>query len=607
MNSTLAAADWAIIGAFLVLTMGLGLYFSCRAGASVQSFFVSNRELPWLLSGVSLLATSFASDTPLWISSLVRQYGVHYVWQYWAPCIGGTLALVLFARLWRRTGVLTDIELIELRYSGRPAAFLRGWTALATALLFCPVIIGWVTKAMETITREAFQLPEEYRIWTTVCVVVVALISCTLSGLWGVVYTDFVQFAVATVGTIALAVISVNQVGGLDAMVTQLQNQGAWSAHGLDLMPQVGNAAHQMSPWNFIGFFGIIWMHVAYSGGFAAQRLLACKSERDASFAMLTLSVLYYGIICWPWILVALCSIILLPNLGAGVVDDAAYPRMVVQLLPAGLRGLLLASLLAAFMSTISTMFNWGSSYLVNDVYKRFLVRDAKPHHYVTIGRICTVVMAIIGGVVSFAGDNILQLVYIAFLLWGPFAIIGFMRWFWWRMNALGELAASLTGYALALTMVFFPALLDAPIGRLLGTELSFCQDPNLVGARMAFVTLIIGTLNIAVSLLTRPTSPEALRAFLISARPFQWFWRKPIEAFDIRYEAPEGLGRTLVSWVLASISVISLIVGMGNVLLANTAMGWVLIAVFCVTLFLTVRRLNQDFPLQGSGAASKQ
>jgi Na+/proline symporter len=590
------AIDWAVIFLYFAMTLAVGLYFTKRAGKDIDSFFVSDRRLPWFLSGISLIATSFASDTPLWMTDLVRTYGVHYVWQYWAPALGGTLAVVLFARLWRRTGVLTDIELLEVRYSGKWAATLRGWTAFATALFFCPLIIGWVSKAMETITREAMGLPEEYRAWTTALVIGVALVSCMLSGLWGVVYTDLAQFILAFFGTTLLAVISIQQVGGLAEMIERLGGLEGWGGSDLSLLPRVGTGPGDMSIWNFIGYFGILWVHVAQSGGFQSQRLLACKDTRNASFAMLTLSILYYSVICWPWILVALCSMILLPELGPGVEQATAYPRMIVTLLPAGLRGLLLVALLAAFMSTISTMLNWGASYIVNDLYKRFLVREQTAHHYVTVGRLMTFFMALFGGFISYQGESILQLVFIAFVLWGGFAVIGVMRWYWPRMNALGELAASVGAYTLAALMIL-GGVFDGLGRSLMGFEGDLSTDPELLGARMLLMVIVMVALAVGFTYLSPRTSDEKLKEFLVMARPFKFFWKSTLLRLGMDYTEGESPGRTLVSWVLLLVSVYGLLFGIGKFLLGSSLTGVACLVVFAVSLLVSIRRIKQDCP----------
>ncbi len=592
---TLHIIDWCVIGAYLLFTLALGLYFTRRAGKDIDSFFASNHSLPWYLSGISLIATSFASDTPLWITSLVRQQGVHYIWQYWAPAIGGTLAVILFARLWRRVGVLTDIEFMEVRYSGRGAAILRFWTAFATAILLCPLIIGWVTMAMEIITREAMGLPAEFRVWTTALVVAVALLSCALSGLWGVVYTDFMQFVLAVIGTTTLAYLSVREVGGVAAMVEKLGALGSWPGHSLRISPEVGSAPGQMSVWNFIGYFGFLWVSVAQSGGFQAQRLLACKNERHASLAMLTLSTLYYGVICWPWIIVALCSLLLLPDLGVDATHDMAYPRMIVTLMPIGLKGMLLVAMLSAFMSTISTLFNWGASYLVNDVYKRFLVREAAPHHYVNVGRAATVIMAILGGIISFMGENIQQLLSIAFVFWSGASVVQVIRWFWWRMNAWGELAGTVTCYVMT-SLVIFAGVLDNPVQQVFGISTNLSDDPNLLGARMAVVVGSVTLLSIIVSLLTPPVDPERLKAFLLKVKPIGLFWKPVIASLECHYEPAEQIGRTLCGWAMSLTCVVSLIFGIGKLCLGSLWLGIGLLALSCITLWLTVRHLDVDF-----------
>jgi solute:Na+ symporter, SSS family len=592
---TLHVFDWCVIGFYLALTLALGLYFTRRAGKDLDSFFASNHSLPWYLSGVSLIATSFASDTPLWITSLVRQHGVHYIWQFWAPAIGGTLAVVLFARLWRRVGVLTDIEFVEFRYSGKGAAVLRFWTAITTALLLCPLIIGWVTMAMEIITREAMGLPPEFRVWTTALVVVVALLSCALSGLWGVVYTDFLQFILAVIGTTALAYFSIQEVGGIAAMVEKLGSLDSWPGNRLQISPEVGPAPGQMSIWNFIGYFGFLWVSVAQSGGFQAQRLLACKNERHASFAMLTLSTLYYGVICWPWIIVALCSLLLFPDLGAGTTHDLAYPRMIVTLMPVGLKGLLLVAMLSAFMSTISTLFNWGASYLVNDVYKRFLVKEAVPHHYVNVGRVTTVIMAVLGGIISMMGSSIQELLTIAFVFWSGAAMVQVIRWFWWRMNAWGELAGTVTCYGMT-GMVIFWGLLDHPFQSVFGITPNFSDDPNLLGARMALVVGTVTLVSILVSFLTPPTDKEHLKAFVLKVRPIGLFWKPVIASLGGDYTSLDHVGRTLCGWALSLTCVVSLIYAVGKLFLGSSWLGAGLLVLSGTTLWLTVRHLDKDF-----------
>ncbi|AQQ70047.1 Na(+)/glucose symporter [Limihaloglobus sulfuriphilus] len=597
MTETLNFIDWSVIIIFILSMLGVGAFFTRKGSADIESYFISNRSLPWYIAGGSLIATSFAADTPLWITSLVRQYGVYYIWQFWAPLIGAALCVVLFARLWRRLGVMTDIEFLEVRYSGKAAKVLRFYSGTMLAAFFCPLIIGWVTKAMETISREAMGIPEEYRMYSTAGVVATALILCTLSGLYGVVYSDFLQFVIATIGTLILAILAVRHVGGLEAMTEKLSQMSDWNGRNLNIAPSIGSGPTQMSLWNAVGYFGVLWLVVAVSGGYQAQRLLACKDWRHSTLAMYMHTICYYGLVCWPWIIVALCSVIIFPSLGEGVSDDNAYPRMITLLLPAGLRGMVIAAMLAAFVSTISTMFNWGSSYLVNDVYKRFLVKNASKNHYVWIARGGTLLMAAAGGLISFLARDIQQLLSISFVIGASFAVIAMLRWFWWRLNAIGDLAATAVSWTVT-PLILFTDVLDTPARMLLrfNEAADFGSDPNLLGARMSFAIIVVSATAVIVSLLTKPTDMELLKSFLLKARPFGILWKPVIRELDEEYHSDEPVIRTLISWTIATLCVGSLIFGIGKLLLGSPKLGLFLLAVFAVTFIITYIRIDQDY-----------
>ena len=463
---TLSLIDYAVIFGILAILVSIGIHFTRKGSADMDAFFVSGRSLPWYIAGTSMIATSFAADTPLWVTGLVRSHGIHYIWQFWAPLIGSALAVVYFGRKWRRMAFVTDIEFMEARYSGRSAKVLRGWSGAWGALLICPLISAWVIKAMETISREALGLPPSYAVPVTVGVVVITLLMCGFSGLFGVVYTDFIQFLLATFGTLLLAWMAVHEVGGLDALVAKLQNHGDWTGGDLSIAPQIGDAPGQMSIWNAIGYFGFLWIGVALSGGYQAQRLLASKNAAHASYAQLLHTVAYYGLMAWPWIIVALCSIILLPELGTED-QSAAYPRMIVTILPVGLRGLLVAALLAAFISTISTLFNWGSSYLVNDIYRRFINRGATEKSYVMIGRAATALLAVAGASISLMADNIQSLLTLFYVISMAGLVPSVLRWLWWRINGRAELVSLVSGLLVTALLLGF-RVFDAPMAALL-------------------------------------------------------------------------------------------------------------------------------------------
>lgn len=594
--SSLQLVDYIVIICIMSGLIAIGLYFTKKGGEDMDAFFVSGRSLKWYIAGTSMVATSFAADTPLWVSALVRSHGVHYIWQFWAPLIGAVLAVVYFGRKWRRMGFVTDIEFVEARYGGKAAKLLRGWSGLWGALVLCPFISAWVIKAMETISREALGLSPEYQVTVTIVVVAMAVLMCGLSGLFGVVYTDFIQFALATIGTLILAVMAVSAVGGLDSMVTQLQAMDTWSGKELSIRPQFGDQPGQMSIWNGIGYFGFLWIGVGLSGGYQAQRLLASKDAKHASFAQLLHSIVYYAFMAWPWILVALCSMILIPDLGEGVDASAAYPRMIVTVMPVGLRGLLVAALLAAFISTISTLFNWGSSYLVNDIYRRFLNKNATQKNYVMIGRIATVLMAVAGAYISLQADSIQTLLTFFYVLGSATIVPAVLRWFWWRLNGRAELIGMVVGWAMTILLLvtksfdpLFASLLNLPEG------VAFSSDGNLVGARMLFMILTVGGSVVLASFFTATDDMEILKKFVLRARPFPYGWKPVIAQLDEPYSVQEPLLRTMISWAIAGLGVSSILFGVGKLLLGPRSLGLGLMVIGLLAIAETIRRIRYD------------
>ncbi len=577
-----------------------------------------------------MIATSFAADTPLWVGALVRKFGVHAVWQYWAPLIGSALGVVLFARMWRRSAVVTDNEILELRYSGKSAMTLRGISAGIGALVLCPLIIGWVAKAMVTISQEALGLggmaplnmagfdvtPDMI---ATIVVMGCALMLCAFSGLYGVVYTDFVQFIIATGGAFLLAWLSIKEVGGLSAMYEQLSTNEGWLGKDMNLAPSIttdlgqGAGTGAMSIWNVIGYFGILWWGVALSGGYQAQRILACKDTRHASNAMLMHTIVYYAIISLPWVIVALASVIVFPDMGeAG--DDAAYPRMILHILPIGLRGVMIAAMIAAFISTMSTLFNWGSSYMVNDLYRRFIHPEASDHHYVTVARILTIVVAIAGGVISFFADDIQQLLSIFFVVGSGAAVVGVVRWLWWRINAVGELAAFVVNYVVAVLLLFggdifglghplfdpmMSSLLNLPEG------MSFTNEYDLLGARMLFMTLVGLITVVVVSLLTQPTEISRLKEFVMRTRIFVPGWRRVTNEIP-GYVSAHPVGQVLLDWALVVATVCSLLFALNNIVRTEPLITAALFALFVVLLVIVLKRTKRECPVDDAKEISE-
>ncbi len=507
---TLDAIDWTIIFAFLAFSLAIGLAVSKRAGSSSAEFFLSGRNMPWWLLGMSMVATTFSAGTPNLVTDLVRQKGVAGNWVWWAFLLTGMMTVFVYAKLWRRSGVMTDIEFYELRYSGRPAALLRGFRAIYLGVLFNVIVMASANLA---VVKIAGAMLGSSPVETIVIASVVTVVYSMLGGLRGVLITDFFQFIVAMGGAIAAAVYLVNldRIGGLAGLLAHASVKDK-----IHLLPDFNN--HELAFSVFIIPLTVQWWSVWYpgaepgGGGYIAQRMLAAKNEMHATGATLLFNVAHYALRPWPWILVALASIVVFPTLeslraafpliSADVVKhDLAYPAM-LTLLPSGLRGIVLASLMAAFMSTLSTHLNWGSSYVVNDVYKRFVRPAAPEKELVLAGRICTLLTMLAAGLVTFCLSNALQVFQIILQIGAGTGLLFILRWFWWRINAYSEIAAMVASLAVAVALeVFAPESLSS-------------------SARIVIGVGITTLAWLAVTFLTRPTAAATLDNFCRLIRP---------------------------------------------------------------------------------------
>jgi SSS family solute:Na+ symporter len=584
--------DWIVIALQLLVTVSVGVAFARRGGKDVTSYFLSGRNLIWPVAGISMLATSFASDTPLWVSGLVRQFGVSVGWQFWSGFIGASLGAVCIARWWRRAGVLTDVELIELRYSGKPAALLRGWNGFFGAVVMTPLIIAWVTKGMEMTVREALALPPEAGQVVIFSVLVLALLTCFFSGLDGVIYSDLILFFTMLTGSVALGWFSVQAAGGL-AVVSAVSPEGAGSAF-TGMIPSIGWTAGKISPWNMVAYFGILWLFGASGSGATVQRAMSCRDTRHAGLAMGMFALILFALLSWPWIMTALSSLVLMPQLPDGLTHEGAYLRMARTVLPVGVQGLFFAAFAAAFISTVNSILNVGSSYVVNDIYRRFLVRNAGMKHYVTIGRLATLILAAAGGIVATRADSIQQLLQISFIVGGAIGPMVLLRWLWPRLTALGELSAVTCGWAVAFFFIFGPA--DAVLGPLFGVPdgASLTRDYSYMGARMLFSTGLAVSSAVLVSLLGPKTDREHLRRFAQSCALPAVLWGR-YEEPGVACTSPEQPLRTLISWGLLGGSIFCVLLGMRNLLLGSKAGGAVALSAAVVGLVILSRRLKVD------------
>ncbi len=459
----LNGVDWLVVALYGVIALGVGLAFARRAGKGTKEFFLSGRKLPWWLLGTSMVATTFSTDTPNLVTDMVRTGGVSQNWLWWAFLITGMCTVFFYAKLWRRSGVFTDIGFYELRYSGRPAAFLRGFRALYLGVFFNVLIMATVTLAAIKIAGVLLGVDK----YTTVLAAgAITVIYSASSGLWGVVVTDLLLFVIAMVGSIAAAYYALQQpeVGGLAGLVANPE-----LADKLSLLPD-------FSDWRtaatvFLIPIAVQWWATWYpgaepgGGGYVAQRMLASRNEKESMGATLWFNIAHYALRPWPWVIVALCSVLVYPSLDSIVArfpgldpsivrHDLAYPAMLV-FLPHGLLGLVVASLAAAYMSTISTHLNWGASYIVDDFYRRFVSSERAEHHYVTVGRLSTVALIVLASGVALWLENALQAFQILLQIGAGTGLIFLLRWFWWRVNAWSEISAMIISFAVAVYFQF--------------------------------------------------------------------------------------------------------------------------------------------------------
>lgn len=586
----LNAFDWAVMALYGVVALGLGLYFARRAGEGTSEFFLSGRKLPWWLLGTSMVATTFSTDTPNLVTNLVRDGGVSQNWVWWAFLITGMCTVFFYAKLWRRSGAMTDIEFYELRYSGKPAAFLRGFRAIYLGVFFNVMIMAGVTLAAIKISGVLLGVDK----YTTVLVAgtVTALYSAT-SGLWGVVTTDLLLFAIAMIGSVAAAWFALAQpeVGGLTGMVTHPALQGQ-----LDLLPDFSNWDAALAA--FIVPIAVQWWSTWYpgaepgGGGYVAQRMLAARDEKDAMKATLWFNIAHYGLRPWPWILVALASMIVYPDLQSImeafpdldpsiVGNDMAYPAMLV-FLPSGLLGLAVASLAAAYMSTISTHLNWGASYVVEDVYQRFINSDAEERHYVAVARLSTVVLIVLASVVALWLEEARDAFEILLQIGAGTGLVFLLRWFWYRINVWTELSAMIISFLIAIYLQFFH------------TRLGFTAFSSSVELLLAVAITMVGWL--AVTFMTRPADRETLQKFYDHIQPMGRGWAEVVDVGDGPDRHQGELGASLMAWFLGCVIVYAALFGTGYLLYGQRGIGAVCLvvsAIAAVALFRLLPRLG--------------
>lgn len=547
----MAASDYIIILIYFIFSLFIGIYYSKRAGKSTQEFFLSGRNLPWYLAGVSMVATTFAADTPLAVTELVSKNGVAGNWIWWNFAFGGMLTVFFFARLWRRAGIMTEVEFAEIRYSGKPAKFLRGFRALYLGLFMNVIIIGWVNKAMSSILQGLFGIDEStVLLYVFGCMLLVAFYSA-LSGLWGVVVTDAFQFFIAMIGCIILAIIVVNspQIGGVEGLRKNLPD---YVFNFFPVVSDIPSAAGTlaMSFFSFLAYIGIIWWASWYpgaepgGGGYVAQRMMSAKDEKHSLFATLFFQIAHYAIRPWPWIIVGLCTIILYPELSESQ-KGLGFIYAMRDFLPAGLKGLLVAAFFAAYMSTIATQLNWGTSYIINDFYRRFIKTDANENHYVKSSRITTVIIMLISIFVTLFINRISGAWEFIIECGAGVGLVLILRWFWWRINAWSEISAMITPF------IIFPILKNIGV--------AFPYSLFIIVPGTTIVWLIV-------TFLTKPTSDEVLKSFYRKIHPGGIMWKKISDQLP-EIKSDSGFFKLFINWLFGVILVYSFLFGTGKLI----------------------------------------
>lgn len=589
--------DWSFILGYVVFAFAVGAYFTRRASQSMDEFFVAGRNLPWWIAGTSIVATTFAADTPLAVSGFIRSKGIYRNWIWWNVLMGGMLCVFFFARLWRRAGILTDVELIELRYRGKPASVLRGCMALFRGVLINCVVMGWVMLAMAKICEVLLGWP---KLTSIAVLLIIAFVYTAMSGFWGVVVTDLVQFVMAMTGSISLAGIVLYNMGGSSGMVDKVKSTAGVSPKVFHLVPDLSTAT-TMAILTFIVSLSLQWWANGEGHGYLAQRLFATKNEKHSMLAALWFNFAHYVLRPWPWIIVGLASLYFYPpfTMSAGsfvapellgdrmyllyqmsLDPELAYPQMMAQFLPIGLKGLMVASLLAAFMSTMDTHLNWGASYLVNDLYKRFWVKDKAPSHYVNVSRVAMFLLMILAGITAWMSKSIEGAWIFIFVLGAGSGFVLLLRWYWWRINAWSEISAMIASLIIATGHILVkPVEAMGWLSPEVMESIKYFYSKEMFAVRLITIVVVVTSIWLVVTFLTKPVDEEHLEEFFRRVRPGGWWQPLARRCPDVvQDDARYGW----MGWLAGVISIYAGLFGVGMICLARyvEGFGWLALCV---------------------------
>ncbi|MFT4536713.1 MAG: SSS family solute:Na+ symporter [Saprospiraceae bacterium] len=586
----LETLDWAVIVFYMLLTITIGVFVAKNKSENIDDFFVAGRSLPWWLLGTSIAATWFATDAPLAVTALIRSKGIYGTWLWWYLGTGVMMMVFFYAKYWRRAEILTDAEFIELRYSGRSASALRGFTAAFFGIFKNCITLGWVMLAMLKFSQVMLGWNAEF---ATIVTCGFALIHTLASGIKGVVILDMLHFSAGTISSILLAILILVEIGGPSEMAMKIAARTDAPAGVLDMFP---NPAH-LGVTEIIGFIcliGVLWLGQAQGDGYIVQRLFSAKNEKHAIKASLWFAVAGVVILTLPWVVVGLGSIVILPfsESSAALLADPelAYPMMILEVLPTGLKGLLVAAFMAAFMSTVDTHLCWGGSYIINDIYKRFIKKKATAEHYLLVSRIGIVLLLILSALAAWQMDSIAGAwIYLIEIVSG-IAIILMLRWFWWRINAWSEITSMISALVLANGYILGKGLYKLGwIGESNFTHLGIWYNEDNALIRATLILLTCTAISLLVTFLTRPVDNDTLVAFYKKVQPKGWWGPIAAQVPEIITEDNE----TKNSWagfILGVIFLNSLIFSGGHAILGSYTYALVLLIVGIGSGWLTLK-----------------
>ena len=583
----LTAIDGIVIALYFIFNLAIALWLRKRATKSVDDFFISGRNAPWWLAGTSMVATTFAADTPLVVTGLVAKNGIAGNWIWWSMLFSGMLTVFFFAKLWRRAGVLTDVEFAEIRYSGKPAVFLRAFRAIYLGLPINLIILGWVNLAIVKILMSVLGVTKVEALGIAILMMFITASISSISGLWGVLWTDLFQFVLKMGMVIVLAVFAVNASGGMGSLLGGLRDIDKTrdpSSSILSLVPDVNSVWMPMI--TFFVFIAVNWWASWYpgaepgGGGYIAQRIFSARDEKHSLLATLWFNIAHYALRPWPWILVGLVAVVRFQNDPQFAHDpESGYIRILISDLPPYLRGVMLAAFAAAYMSTIGTQLNWGASYIVNDVYKRFMIKNKTEKHYVRTSQAMTMILMALSVIVTFYMESIADAWKVLMALGAGTGLVYILRWFWWRINAWSEISAMTVAFVTSLILQF---------------GFHFDEANPREFALLLLITVGITTISwLAVTFATRPEPREKLLSFYRRVRPNAALWG-PIarEAADVVIQK-DGIFNA-IQWLCGVAMVYAFLFGVGKVILGSYLSGAAFIVSGCICGVIIYVRMNR-------------